>query len=303
MTDKNSNHGLIIDFTRNEENVAELIKELRRCGLDTVTAFDENHPFWRGLTWYERYSACIIIKKDKLVDDELKIYNETSEHIPTLEVEKWNDININDVENFLLSNNCKNWQLTKIIEDIIERIAWFLPKEIPIIDLSESLFSVIAAVIVKKAINDRAERFVFYDRGIYYRDKIDKYLKALEEIGIHTEYIDIKTKFMPEPDYTNRKVMDDYLMYTYEIHEKPLLELYGDSIGNNGLVSTSSKDYTGILYDCIHRYTGIWKPYYAEKSITPCDRFFISEFDEIAHMLGLTDKIIELTKSLFEDRK
>lgn len=301
---ENMKFGLILDFTKNENMTADLIKNIRKLGFDTVAAFDKLHPWFEGgMSWFNRYSSCIIIRHEILSDDEQKICNEAHENLAVLEIEDWNKISLNDIKEFLSASKCKLWNLEDTIEEITGRIKDFLPTETPIIDVSESMYSIIAAMLVKRAIGERASRFVFYDRGIYFDNKITEYLSALESIGIHAEYINIKDKFKPEPDYTNRDVMYDYLMYTYEIHEKPLKELYNDAIDGNGLVSTSKRDYTGIWYTYVHHFSGVWRPFYAIKSITPCCRFFNSEFDEIANELELPDNILELTKSLFEETK
>jgi len=296
--------GLVLDLTKNEDKTADLIKNIRKLGFDTVSAFDKLHPWFEGGTsWSTRYSSCILINREAPSEDIQKICSEIYDQIPVLEINNWNNVDIKKVGNFLSENNCKLWNLEDTIEEITQRITDFLPKETPIIDVSESMYSVIAASLVKRAIGKRACRFVFYDRGMYAENKITEYLSALENIDMHVEYIDIKDKFKPEPDYTDRDVMYDYLMYTYEIHETPLKELYGDSIDGNGLVSTSKRDYTGILYTYVHHFSGVWRPFYAIKSITPCCRFFNSEFDEIANELELPDNILKLTKSLFEETK
>lgn len=292
--------GLVLDLTKNEDKTADLIKNIRKLGFDIVSAFDKLHPWFEGgVSWSNRYSSCILINREDSSKDIQIICNEIYDQIPVFEISDWNNIDIKKVENFLSENNCKLWNLEDTIEEITQRITEFLPNETPIIDVSESMYSIIAAILVKRAIGERANRFVFYDRGIYSKSKIKEYLSALETIGIYPKYIDIKDKFKPEPDYTNRDVMHDYLMYTYEIHEVPLKELYGDTIDANGLVSTNNRDYTGILYDFVHHFSGVWRPNYAVKSITPCDRFFKSEFYEIARAIDLPNIIIDATTKLY----
>lgn len=292
--------GLVLDFTENEDKMADLIKNIRKLGFDTVAAFDKLHPWFQdGSSWSDRYSSCILINREDPSEDIQKICNEIYEQIPVFEINDWNNVDIKKVINFLSENNCKLWNLEDTVEEITQRITEFLPKETPIIDISESMYSIIAAILVRRAIGERANRFVFYDRGIYPESRIKEYLSALETIGVYPKYIDIKDKFKPEPDYTDRDVMRDYLMYTYEIHETPLKELYGDTIDGNGLVSTSNRDYTGIWYTYVHRFSGVWKPSYAAKSITPCDRFFNSEFNLVTNILKIPESLLLTTKMMF----
>ena len=292
--------GLVLDFTENEDKMADLIKNIRKIGFDTVAAFDKLHPWFQGSSsWSNSYSSCILINREDASEDIQKICNEIYDQIPVFEIDDWSNVDIKKIGEFLSENNCKLWKLEDAVEEIVRRITGFLPKETPIIDVSESRYSIIAAILVKRAIGERANRFVFYDRGIYPERRIKEYLSALETIGIYPKYIDIKDKFKPEPDCTNRDVMHNYLMYTYEIHEAPLKELYGDTIDGNGLVSTNNRDYTGILYTYVHRFSGVWMPSYAAKSITPCDRFFNSEFNLIANILKIPDSLILTSKMLF----
>ena len=302
MTDKKFNHGLILDFTKNKKNVDEMIKNLRQAGFDTLSGFDDRFSFLGRRSWDDRYCACIIIKDNFIAKDELQIYHEAYEHLPIFEIKGWNEINVDEIKAFLGTNNCKHWKLENIIEETINRTKCFLYSEMPLIDVSESIYSVIAAILTKKAIGERANRFVFYDRGFYSFDKVVAYLSGLENIGIKAEYLDIRDTFKSEPKSANRKTMHNYLTEIHKIHEEPLKELYGDTYNTTALVSTNKRAYAGVLYNYVHLFSSICDPYHFIKTVLPCNRFYKSEFDNIANVLELPDKIVELTKSLFEDK-